>query len=70
MSPGLGLAHTTASGWYTIVITAADTTAFSASATATGAQAVDVDCVKFTIDQLGVRSAVRSDGRVATACWN
>ena len=37
---------------------------------ATGAQAADIDCATFTINHLGVRGATRSDGSIATACWN
>lgn len=67
---GLGLAGTTANGWYSVVISAADTAGFSASATATGTQVADADCATFTINQIGLKGATRSDGSVATACWN
>jgi type IV pilus assembly protein PilE len=67
---GLGLTGATGNGWYTIAITAASTTAFSATATAAGAQTADGDCAIFTIDSLGVRGATNRDGAPSTACWN
>ena len=67
---GLGLPATTGNGWYTIAITAAGATTFSATATAAGAQTADVDCATFTIDALGVRSATSRGGAVSTVCWN
>jgi type IV pilus assembly protein PilE len=67
---GLGLPATIGAGRYTIAITAAGTTAFSATATAAGKQTADGDCATFTIDALGVRSATDRGGAAATACWN
>ena len=61
---GLGLSATTENGWYTLAITAADATGFSATATAAGDQAVDTHCATFTIDQAGVKTATNAD------CWN
>ena len=67
---GLGLPGTTGNGWYTIAITAANATAFSATATAAGAQTADGDCTTFTIDSLGVRGATERGGTPSTTCWN
>lgn len=67
---GLGLAETTGNGWYTIAITAASTTHFSAMATAVGAQSADDACATFTIDSLGVRGATDHGGTPSTTCWN
>jgi len=60
---GLGLTATTEKGYYTIVIDAADTDSFAATATAAGGQADDADCATFTIDQAGVRTAT------SDSCW-
>jgi type IV pilus assembly protein PilE len=60
---GLGLAATTERGHYTVAITAADATGFSATATAAGAQAADSTCATFTINQAGARTAT------STKCW-
>ena len=67
---GLGLPAATENGWYTIAINAASTTAFSATATATGGQTADGDCATFTINALGVRSATNSGGSASTVCWD
>jgi len=60
---GLGLSATTAGGRYTVAITAANAAAFSATATAAGAQAADTTCATFTINQAGARTATSAN------CW-
>lgn len=60
---GLGMPATTENGWYELEITAADATAFSATATAVGGQAQDSRCAEFSIDQAGVKDATNDD------CW-
>lgn len=60
---GLGLSATTAGGRYTVAITAANAAAFSATATAAGAQAADTTCATFTITQAGARTATSAN------CW-
>ena len=67
---GLGLPGATENGWYTIAINAASTTAFSATATATGGQTADGDCATFTINALGVKGATDGGGSASTACWD
>ncbi len=67
---GLGLPGTIGNGRYTIAITAASTTTFSATATSAGAQTADGECATFTIDSLGVRGATDRGGIAATVCWN
>lgn len=67
---GLGLPGTTENGWYTVAITAADATNFSATATATGSQTADSACSTFTLTGLGVRSATTSGGGSSTVCWD
>jgi len=60
---GLGLSATTGGGRYTVAITAATAAAFSATATAAGAQAADTTCATFTINQAGARTATSAN------CW-
>ena len=60
---GLGIPGTTEDGFYTIAINNASATAFTATATATGAQTADSDCATFTINQAGARTAT------TTKCW-
>ncbi len=60
---GLGLSATTVGGLYTVAITAANAAAFSATATAAGAQAADTTCATFTINQAGARTATSAN------CW-
>ena len=67
---GLGLRSTTQNGRYVIVIDAADTIGFSATATTAGAQTADDDCATFTINVLGVKGATDAGGSTATACWD
>jgi type IV pilus assembly protein PilE len=67
---GLGLPATTENGWYTLAIAdGASAAGFSATATAAGTQTADADCATFSIDQLGVKSATRSDGGASSRCW-
>jgi len=56
----------TENGWYTIAVTAANATAFSATATAIDSQAADTKCATFTLTSAGVKSAT---GSAATECW-
>jgi type IV pilus assembly protein PilE len=67
---GLGLRSTTENGRYEIVIDAANTIGFSATATTAGAQTTDNDCATFTINALGVKGATDGGGSAATACWD
>jgi type IV pilus assembly protein PilE len=60
---GLGLPATTANGYFTVAIGAADTDGFTATATAAGGQAQDSSCATFTINQAGARTATSS------SCW-
>jgi len=61
---GLGIAGTTERGHYALAITAGGVSAFSATATAQGAQADDTRCASFAIDQAGTRTATNTD------CWD
>lgn len=61
---GLGIPATTENGYYTIAITAgANTTSFTATATATGPQTQDSRCASFSINQAGSKTATNTD------CW-
>ncbi len=60
---GLGFNATTKNGWYTLSITGGDTTGYTATATATGAQAADSTCATLTVNQVGVRTATTA------SCW-
>jgi type IV pilus assembly protein PilE len=54
----------TENGWYTVTIDDADVETFTATATAIGRQADDVDCTTFSIDAAGRREAESEE------CWN
>jgi type IV pilus assembly protein PilE len=54
----------TENGWYTITIDDADAETFTATATAIGGQADDVDCSTLSIDAAGRREAESEE------CWN
>lgn len=60
---GLGLASTTETGLYTIAVAGADDEGYTATATATGAQAEDSHCAQFSLDETGTRAATSND------CW-
>ena len=71
---GLGI-DGTENGFYTLAITAASATDFTATATAisTGPQGSDEDCEVFTINGQGVRSATNAGGTsnatITAECW-
>jgi type IV pilus assembly protein PilE len=56
----------TANNYYSIAITAADATRFSATATAIGSQTKDTDCATLTLDSTGARTAT---GTKPSVCW-
>lgn len=63
---------TSPEGWYTIDVACADDTcvAYTATATATGAQSNDSECAKFTIDQTLKQSATKKGGGdTSDICW-
>lgn len=57
----LGLSSTSAAGHYTIAISAATGTTYSATATATGAQASDTNCLVLTATPAGLTGSA--------SCW-
>lgn len=70
--PGLGTGTATEHGWYTLSVTAADATGFTAQAVAPAAspQFKDTDCRTFTITSTGVRNAFNSGSTPnKDACW-
>lgn len=63
----LGMNGATENGKYTVSVTAASASAFTARATPQGGQAEDTDCLALTINSAGTRSATGPDG---ADCWN
>jgi type IV pilus assembly protein PilE len=61
---GLGLRTASERGLYAIAIDAADAGGFTASATAIGRQADDVQCTVFTLNQTDAK------GGTSAECWN
>jgi len=53
----------TEGGWYTITIDSADAAGFDISAAATTKQAKDTQCLDFSIDETGTKTATTDD------CW-
>lgn len=64
----IGSAQDSASGYYRITVTRS-AAGFSLTAAAQNVQADDRACASFSLNQLGARSASRSDGSVNAACW-
>lgn len=65
----LNISDNSDSGLYHLVISAAATT-FTLFATASGAQGSDSDCIIFSIDQNGTKSATRLGNTTNNACWD
>lgn len=65
----LNISDDSESGFYHLVISAGTNT-FILFATASGAQGSDSDCIIFSIDQDGTRSATRLGDTVNNACWD
>lgn len=56
--------------YYSIVLTlSGGGTGWSMTATAQGTQATDTDCAKFTLTNLGTKTAVNSSNAANTSCW-
>lgn len=69
---GLNIGTASEHGWYNLSVTAANTTGFSAQATAPAASAQyrDTDCRTFTITETGARGATKASSAANTAaCW-
>ena len=60
---GLGLRSATESGRYSIAITEAGASTFTATATAQGSQSQDAHCAEFSVDSTGARTAT------SEYCW-
>jgi len=58
---GLANPFITASGKYSITVTASSTTTFTLSAAAKGSQLKDTDCLSLTINEIGTKAD--------SACW-
>lgn len=65
----LNISENSESGFYHLVISAGINT-YILFATASGAQGSDSDCIIFSIDQDGTRSATRLGDTVNNACWD
>ena len=65
----LNISDDSESGFYHLVISAGTNT-FILFATPSGAQGSDSDCIIFSIDQDGTRSATRLGDTVNDACWD
>ncbi|ELI6431505.1 type IVa pilus pseudopilin TppA [Aeromonas salmonicida] len=65
----LNLSESSDAGHYRLVLSAAGNS-FQLSATASGAQGADSDCVVFSIDQNGTRSALDSSDSTNNDCWD
>ncbi|MFM5275426.1 type IVa pilus pseudopilin TppA [Aeromonas caviae] len=65
----LNISENSESGLYHLVISAAGNT-FTLFATASGAQGSDSDCIIFSIDQNGARSATRLGDTLNNECWD
>lgn len=60
----LGLSDSSADGFYTIAITFAGASGFTATASASGSQSGDVDCQTLTLAHAGANTST-----TPTACW-
>ena len=65
----LNLSESSDAGHYRLVLSAAGNS-FQLSATASGAQGADSECVVFSIDQNGTRSALDSSDSTNNDCWD
>ena len=65
----LNITDNSESGFYHLVISAGTNT-FILFATPSGAQGSDSDCIIFSIDQDGTRSATRLGDTANDACWD
>lgn len=65
----LNISDNSSSGLYHLVISAAGNT-FTMFSTASGAQGSDSDCIIFSIDQNGTKSATKLDNATNNACWD
>jgi type IV pilus assembly protein PilE len=69
-STGLNVANPS-SGYYTLSVTGATATAYSATATAAGSQSNDAKCTSFTVAMNNGESTYTSTGSATAAtCWN
>lgn len=60
----LGLTSASSDGFYTIALTAANATGFTATATGSGSQSSDTGCTTLTLVQAGANTTA-----TPTACW-
>ncbi|MFB2862815.1 type IVa pilus pseudopilin TppA [Aeromonas sp. MdU4] len=65
----LNISENSDSGFYHLVISAAAST-YTLTATASGAQGSDQDCIIFSVDQNGTKSAKNISNATNNSCWN
>uniref|UniRef100_UPI003B9E1A37 type IVa pilus pseudopilin TppA n=1 Tax=Aeromonas jandaei TaxID=650 RepID=UPI003B9E1A37 len=65
----LNISDNSDSGFYHLVISAAANT-YTLTATASGSQGSDRDCIIFSIDQNGTKSAKNISNATNNNCWN
>lgn len=65
----LKMTATSEEGYYTLAVDSADTNEFTATATAIGSQASDVDCETLSLNSLTLKSATAGAGGDVTKCW-
>jgi type IV pilus assembly protein PilE len=69
-STGLNVANPS-SGYYTLSVSGATATGYTAAASAAGSQANDAKCTSFTLTMLNGETTYTSTGSAtAAACWN
>lgn len=70
--PAVPASYNTPEGYYTITVDPRTATSYTVIATArtTGGQAGDTHCRKFTLDNLGTRSAYDSGNAQQSDCWS
>lgn len=65
----LNISENSDSGFYHLVISAAGST-YALTATASGAQGSDQDCIIFSVDQNGTKSAKNVSNAINNSCWD
>ena len=65
----LNISENSDSGFYHLVVSAAGNT-YTLTATASGAQGSDRDCLVFSVDQNGIKSAKNASNQTNNNCWD
>lgn len=67
--PDLGLTAQSEHGYYDLELTRDTATTFEITATATGKQENDRECLSFTINQIGQKTATGDGDNSTETCW-